>query len=110
MRLNGEKRKGLTKETHEGLRKISETKKGRTKETCPGHLATSIALTGRTKEQYQYLEEAASKKRILPNDLYPIIKNKRLEGISIKAIHEWIISLGYEITYSGVRGICKRNY
>lgn len=103
---------GRTKETHsyieERAKKVSETLTGRTKETCPGRASAAKAISGRTKETHEYLAIQSERQNILPKDIRNEIVKRRNNNETFVSIHAWVISLGYEIGYTAVTHIYKR--
>jgi len=118
---------GRTKENDEGVAKMAETKRGRTKETCPsvakmaetltgrrkethpGLGRTSELLSGRTKNEYEYLTKFSEQQNILSiEQRLLIIKMRTEQRMSIKSIHEYILSLGIQMAYSSVASLLQR--
>jgi hypothetical protein len=69
--------KGLTKETHPGIKRGAEKQKGRCKETYPSLARTAEKLQGRTKETHPGLAIMANKKRGVTKEVNPNLASKK---------------------------------
>jgi hypothetical protein len=99
---------GLTKETYEPFRKSSETQLGRTKETHEYLRINGEKRKGQSKETTSFLQIISDKNNILPLIKRIEIQTLRKDGISAAEIHRSLLSEGYDIAYSSIVRISKK--
>lgn len=102
------KRKGRTKENHEGVARQSAKLKGRSKETHSYIFSQAMKLRGRTKNDYEYLQKKSDSTRIQFAGTWKIISSDGSTEIT-KNLNEWCKTKG--IKRGSVRnGITRKGY
>ena len=98
-----------TEKKDEMRRKNSQSKIGRTKDN---HLGTRISAEkrkGRTKHNNPGIAKMAETKNILPlNMRIQLISKRQNDCLTFKQIHQWLLGEGYEIAYTTIPQLYRR--